>query len=85
MRGRERPDQQIGYSNREHSNSFFLVEFLPHNNGNLIETVAALLEASVSKIASGRGADVRILCFYTQRFFHCVRLIFSLFHFALPA
>ena len=38
---------------------YFLVEFLLHNISNLIETVAAILLASVSKITSVRGADVR--------------------------
>ena len=30
-----------------------------HNIGNLIETVAALLVASVRRVTSGRGEDVR--------------------------
>ena len=32
----------------------FLVEFLPHNIGNLIATVASLLAASVSKTTTER-------------------------------
>ena len=51
MRRRETPDQQVGYSNPDHLSSF-LVDFLLHNFGSLIETVAALLVASVSKIKS---------------------------------
>ena len=50
MRGREISNQQVGYSNLEHLNSFiFFVEFLLHKIGNLIKTVAAFL-ASVSKL-----------------------------------
>ena len=37
----------------------FLVEFLLHNFGNLIETVAAFLMASVSKITIGCEVPVR--------------------------
>ena len=52
-------DQQIRYFNPGHLNNFiFLVEFLLQNIGNLMETVAAVLVASVSKITSGREADV---------------------------
>ena len=46
-----------------HLNHIFLVEFSLHNIGGLIETVAALLVASVSKIISGHGADVR-MCYF---------------------
>ena len=42
----------------------FLVEFFLHRIGNLIETVAALLVASVSKTLSGHEADVRT--YYSQ-------------------
>ena len=52
MRGREISNQQVGYS--------YLGRFFQHNIDSLIETVAALLVASVSKITSGRGADVRM-------------------------
>ena len=49
MRGCETPNQETGYSNPEHLNSSnFLVEFLLHNIGDLIETAAAFLFASVS-------------------------------------
>ena len=60
IRGHEIANQQFRYSNPEHFLSFiFLTNFLLHNIGNLIENRAALLAASVNKIASGRGADVR--------------------------
>ena len=49
IRRRETPIQQVGYSNPEHL-KFFSVEFLLHDIGILIETVAALLVGSVSKI-----------------------------------
>ena len=59
MQELETSQQQVGFSSPEHLNSFLLVEFLLVFMGNLIETVAALLVASVSKITSGLGADVR--------------------------
>ena len=60
MRGRETHNQEVELSNPEHLISFiFLAQFLLHNIGYWIETVAALLVSSVSKITSGRGADVR--------------------------
>ena len=52
MRGHETPYQQAGYSNTEHK---IVLKKFQHNIGNLIETAAALLVASVSKSSSGRG------------------------------
>ena len=37
---------------------FFLLEFLLRSIGYVLETVAALLVASVSEVTSGRGADL---------------------------
>ena len=62
-----------------------MVEFL-HRIGNLIETAAALLVASVGKIASDLEADVR-MCYsqaLQKKFFKVFFLTFSLFHFVLP-
>ena len=58
IRGHKTPNQQVGFSDLEYLKSF-LVEFLLFNFGKLIETVAAFLVASVSKITSVREADVR--------------------------
>ena len=49
---------QIQIRNIE-KDAVFLVEFFLHRIGNLIETAAALLVTSVSKIASGHKANVR--------------------------
>ena len=60
------PNQQAGDSNPENLNSFFLVEFLLHSVGNLIETAAALLAASLIQNKSGRGADMRKCYSYSK-------------------
>ena len=44
---------------QRHIEKIFLVDVLLHTIGNLIETLSALLVASVSKIISDRGADMR--------------------------
>ena len=59
MRGRETPNQQVGYSNPDYLNSFF-VDFMLNNIGTLIENVAAILMAGVCKISRVREADMRL-------------------------
>ena len=59
MRGRETPNQQVGYSNPVYLKSFFLIEFMLHNIGTLIENVTAILMTNVCKISRVREADMR--------------------------
>ena len=62
-----------------------LVDFLLRRTGNLVEIVAALLVASVSKITSGHGAEQERDTYKdSTNFYSGVFLIFSIFHFVLP-
>ena len=60
LRGSGNPNQPVGIQIQNIKIvTVFLVEFFLHRIGNLIETAASLLVASVIKISGGHEADMR--------------------------